>query len=75
MNGEKQFLVIDSYSESAQEKVRDHVREIVPQSEIIADVVNKDGMVTGQGIHYAMFWVPATLPRDFNLIYEARVQA
>lgn len=74
VNGEKQYLAIDSYSESAHEKVRDHVREMVLQSEIIADVINKGGMVTGQGIHYAMFWVTASLPKDFNLIYETQVQ-
>ena len=74
MDGEKQYLAIDSYSESAAEKVRDHVREIVKQSEVIADVVNKDGVLTGQGIHYAMFWVPAGLPRDFNLLHETGIQ-
>ena len=73
-NGEKQFLVIDSYSESAAEKVRDHVRELVPQSEIIADIYNKDGLLTGQGIYFAMFWVPAALPKDFNLIHKTDMQ-
>ncbi len=74
VNGEKQLLAIDSYSESAQEKVRDHVREIIPQSEVVADVVNKDGLVTGQGIHYAMFWVPASLPKDFNLLHKTEIE-
>jgi len=74
VNGEKQYLVIDSYSESAHEKVRDHVRELVPQSEIITDISNKDGMVTGQSIYYAMFWVSAELPKDFNLIYKDKVE-
>lgn len=73
VDGEKQLLAIDSYSESAAEKVRDHVREIISQSEIVADVKNKDGMVTGQGIHYAMFWVTASLPKDFNLLHETAV--
>ncbi len=72
--GEKQFLAIDSYSESDAEKVRDHVREIVEQSEIVADVINKDGLVTGQGIHYAMFWVAAGLPKDFNLLHKAALK-
>jgi hypothetical protein len=74
VNGEKQLLAIDSYSESDAEKVRDHVREVIAHSEVIADVVNKDGLVTGQGIHYAMFWVTASLPKDFNLLHETAVQ-
>ena len=67
---EKQLLAIDCYCESGSEKVRDHVREIVPQSEIIADTVNKDGLVVGQAVQYAMFWVPASLPKDFNLLHK-----
>ncbi len=72
-DGENQFLVIDSYSESAAEKVRNHVREIVPQSVIVASVVNSDGLETGQGIHYALFWVPASLPKDFNLLHKTAI--
>ncbi len=74
VNGEKQLLAIDSYSESAAEKVRDHVRKIIPQSEVIADVLSKDGFITGQTIQYAMFWVTASLPKDFNLLHETLVQ-
>ena len=74
VDGEKQYLAIDSYSESAAEKVRDHVREIVPQSEVIADLRNKQGLITGQGISYGMFWVNGDLPRDFNLLHKTAVQ-
>lgn len=74
VNGERQLLAIDSYSESGSEKVRDHVREIIPQSEITFDVFNKSGLFAGQGIQYGMFWVDAGLPRDFNLLHETAVQ-
>ncbi len=69
-NGEKQLLAIDSYSESSADRVKDHVREIVPDSEIVTGVRNRDGLLVGCQVTHAMFWVPASLPRDFNLLYK-----
>ncbi len=68
--GEKQLLAIDAHSESADQRVRDSVREVVPGSEIYTGTYNRDGLLTGIQMTYAMFWVPATLPRDYNLLYR-----
>ena len=69
-DGKKQVLAIDSYSESASEKVRDKVTEVLPGSEIVYEVKNGSGITVGQGVSYAAFWVDASLPRDFNLLYR-----
>ncbi len=69
-DGMRQLLAIDSYSESASEKVRDHVLEVVEGSEIIYPVKNASGLVVGEGTSYAAFWVDAALPRDFNLLHR-----
>ncbi|MBQ2955285.1 MAG: hypothetical protein IJE08_02365 [Clostridia bacterium] len=70
VNGEKQLLAIDSYSESSSDRVKDKVREIVPGTEIVTGIRNRDGLVVGFQVTHAMFWVPASLPRDFNLLYK-----
>ena len=69
-DGRKQVLAIDSYSESASEKVRDKVTEVLPGSDIVYEVKNGSGVSVGQGVSYAAFWVDASLPRDFNLLYR-----
>lgn len=69
-DGERQLLAVDSYSESAHEKVRPFVRECVPGSEICAQVRNDAGLVVGQTIQYAMYWVPLSLPRDVNFLWR-----
>ena len=69
VNGEKQVLAIDSYSESADTRVRDQVREVVPESQVVSLIRNAGGLVTGYQISHGIFWVPLTLPRDFNLLY------
>lgn len=69
-DGEKQLLAIDSYSESASEKVRDSVREVIPGTEIVWPVKNKDGLQVGESTSYGAFWVAATQPRDFNLLHK-----
>lgn len=68
-DGRRQVLAIDSYSESASEKVRNHVAEVLPGSEVVYPVINEDGLHVGSGMAYAAFWVDADLPRDFNLLY------
>lgn len=70
-DGLRQVLAIDSYSESASEKVRDQVIEVIPSSEITYAVRNQNGLVVGEGMSYAAFWVDASLPRDFNLLHRA----
>ena len=69
-DGLRQVLAIDSYSESASEKVRDSVTEVLPGSDIVYEVKNSNGVVVGQGVSYAAFWVDASLPRDFNLLHK-----
>ena len=66
--GEKQVLAMDSVCESAREKLRDSVRECVPGSEIVFRVKNAAGLEVGRAVQYALFWVPLSLPMDFNLL-------
>lgn len=68
IGGVRQVLAVDSYSESAAEKVRDHVLEVIPGSEIVYPVRNAGGLIVGENTAYAAFWVEASLPRDFNLL-------
>lgn len=69
-HGEKQLLAIDSYSESASEKVRDSVREVISGTEILWQVKNRVGLVVGESTSYGAFWVSADQPRDFNLLHK-----
>lgn len=69
-DGHKELLAIDSVYESASEKVRDHVTEVVPGSEMVYPVKNAAGLVVGENTAYAAFWVDASLPRDFNLLHR-----
>ncbi|MDO5143238.1 MAG: hypothetical protein Q4E72_01315 [bacterium] len=66
----KQVLAIDSYSESASDKVKQHVTEVISGSEIEYQVKNNAGLIVGSGMSYATFWVDADTPRDFNLLHS-----
>ena len=66
----KQVLAIDSYSESASDKVKQRVTEVIPGSEIEYQVKNNAGLIVGSGMSYAAFWVDADTPRDFNLLHS-----
>ena len=66
----REYLVIDSYSESAHEKVRNSVREVIEASSITSPVRNADGLIVGETTQYAMYWVDASQPRDFNLLHR-----
>ena len=44
----REYLVIDSYSESAHEKVKNAVREVVEASSITAPVRNAEGLEVGE---------------------------
>lgn len=70
VDGEKQLLVIDSVAESSREMIRNHVREVIPQSKVIRHYKSSQGLYVGQEHRYAMFWINADLPKDFNLIYK-----
>lgn len=74
VNGEKQVLVIDSYSESADKRITDQVCEVIPESQVVSLIRNDSGLVTGYQISHGMFWVPLTLPRNFNLLYPIENQ-
>lgn len=70
VDGVKQVLAIDSVAESASEKVRDHVAEIIPGTENTYPIRNKADMVVGTGTSFAAFWVTADTPKDFNLLHR-----
>lgn len=70
VSGEKQLLAIDSYSESASDKVKNAVREVIPGSEVYYPIRNEDGLIVGEGMSYAAFWVSAAQPVDFNLLHK-----
>lgn len=69
-DGERQLLIIDSSRDSVHPSVRGDVREVVPGSEIYAQYVNRRGVRTGGGEHYAMYWVPLEKTSDFNLLHR-----
>lgn len=69
-DGQRHLLVMDSVAESAAEKVRDHVREVVPGTLIRYPIRNAAGNTVGFGESWALFWVDADLPMDFNLLHK-----
>ena len=70
MNGEAQALAADPFSESADDRVKDAVRECVPGSEVVSAVKNEAGVICGWQVTYAMFWVSLSTVRDFNLLHR-----
>ncbi len=73
VNGERQVLAADPYSESDDPRVTDNVRECIEGSEITVRTLNAQGVATGLQTHYALFWVTLTTVRDFNLLYRLPV--
>ena len=69
-DGEQQVLAADPYSESADSRILDHVREVIPGSEIISSVTNKEGLNVGKLMSYSLFWVSMSIVRDFNLLHR-----
>ena len=69
-NGVRQVLAADSYSESMDSRVADHVLEVIPGSEIVSKAENKNGLTVGLQRAYAMFWAELAIVRDFNLLYR-----
>lgn len=62
-------LALDSYSESADNRVKPHVREIITDSRITSPVKNDCGLLVGCEQQYALYWVKIDIVRDFNLLY------
>lgn len=70
VNGEKQMLVVDSACESSDRRVRDSVREILPESAVTYLVHNGDGLACGLSISHSVYWVALDTAKDFNLIWK-----
>lgn len=69
-DGEQQVLAADPYSESADARVRDAVRECVPGSEVTSLLANARGVPCGEQVTYALFWAALSTVRDFNLLHR-----
>ena len=69
-DGEKQVLAMDCHSESADDRVADSVREVLPESKITWAVTNASGLVTGRSSAFGLFWVPLTQAMDFDLLHK-----
>lgn len=70
VDGEKQALAADPFSESADERVKNAVRDCVPGSEIVYPLLNERGDVCGFQTAYALFWASLSTVRDFNLLHR-----
>ena len=68
-DGERQVLALDCYSESMDPRVKEIVREIVPESAIETDEYNEKGCFIGVHRQYALFWAAMDTIRDFNLLH------
>jgi len=66
---EVQALALDSYSESAVDRVKQHVREVICDSEISSYIKNDAGLIVGKQKQYALYWVDINIVRDFNLLH------
>lgn len=69
-DGERQMLVVDSACESADRRVYENVRDVVPGSEVRKIVRNSSGVECGLSICHAMYWVCVSAAADFNLIWK-----
>lgn len=70
MDGEKQVLAADPYSESADERLRGVIRECISGSEIVSRISTPDGIVCGALQSYALYWAALKTVRDFNLLHR-----
>ncbi len=69
-DGVREVLAADPYSESMDPRVTDHVREVIPGSEIISRDTNAQGVGVGWRCSFALFWAELDIVRDFNLLYR-----
>lgn len=72
MEGRRAYLALDSYCESQDSRVMDHVLGTVPGTEVTYLRKNGLGIVTGAQTSYAAYWVDASLPKDFNYLHPIR---
>lgn len=70
VDGQRQVLAIDCHSESADERIRDKVLEVIPGTEIRFPVYNASGLMTGVNSSYGAFWVALETPMNFDLLYK-----
>lgn len=70
MDGEKQVLAADPFSESADDRVKNAVRECVPGSEVVSPLKNDQGLVCGWQTTHALFWAALYTVKDFNLLHK-----
>lgn len=70
MDGEKQVLAADPYSESTDERVRPFVRECVAGSEVVSPLRNQQGTLCGWQVSHALYWASLSTVRDFNLLHR-----
>lgn len=68
-DGEKQALVLDSYSETTDARITPIVREVIPDSAIDTDELNGKGCYVGSHRQYALYWASCETVRDFNLLH------
>lgn len=72
INGEKQVLAADPYSESADQRVKNAVRECIPGSEVISPIRNDQDLICGWQETHALFWCALSTVRDFNLLHPLK---
>lgn len=70
VDGEKQVLAADPYSESTDERVLPVVRECVAGSEVVSEIRNARGELGGWQVSHALFWAALSTVRDFNLLHR-----
>lgn len=70
VDGERQMLVVDSACESADRRIYENVREVIPGTEVKKLVRNSAGVECGLSVCHAMYWVPVSMAVDFNLIWK-----
>ena len=70
INGEQQVLAADPFSESADERVRNAVRECIAGSEVVSPLLNAQGLACGWQVTHALFWASLSTVKDFNLLHR-----
>ncbi len=70
-DGARQALAIDSYSESADARVRGHVLACIKGSEIVTGEYGSGGVLVGKTLRYAAYWADIDIVRDYNLLIRA----
>lgn len=68
--GERQMLVVDSACETYDARIKDKVKEVIPETLTRKKAVNANGLTVGAHEGYAAYWVPVDSARDFNLIWK-----